>query len=214
MIAIAYIRRSAKSEEKTVSLEDQSRHIADYCERVGLVVAETVSHDGVSGGERKRFTPINAAIKRHSAGALVFYNLDRLARDVAGMLDQLRAWHKQGLAVHEATMGHLDLNNPVVWAMLGFRGVSDELSKNITGLKTKHALEGLKLKGRQYSRIPPFGYAYIQGKLEANAEEQNIISQVLALRGHTSAAIEDKIRATGYRGRLSLSTVQRLLRRS
>ena len=90
MRAIGYVRRSKESDTKTVSLEGQTEKITSYCNEKGLKVAQIVTDDGVSGGDRDRLERLETVVRRHKAQAVVVYHLDRFARDVAALLDNLR----------------------------------------------------------------------------------------------------------------------------
>jgi site-specific DNA recombinase len=91
--ALGYVRRSKASEASTVSLEDQEVRIANYCQAQGWTLAEVLVDDGVSGGRRDRLQRIQAALRRHRAHVVVCYHLDRVARDVAALLDTLTVRH-------------------------------------------------------------------------------------------------------------------------
>jgi len=213
MIAIGYIRRSKKSEEHNVSLDEQRRHITEFCAGAGLTLDHVISHDGVSGTKRKRFPVIRKAIKDYNARAVVVYNLDRLARDNAGLIEEFQLYRKTGVALYESTSGLIG-DGALDQLMLQIRGALDEFFAKVTGQKTAGALKLLKSQGRKYTRIPPFGYAYIDGRMVLNEEEFRVLGQIahFKLEGLTAAKIETSIRATGYMGRLSVRTIQRMTR--
>jgi DNA invertase Pin-like site-specific DNA recombinase len=72
VIALGYVRRSKASGARTVSLEDQEARIADYCRAQSWTLAEVLVDDGVSGGRRDRLQRIQAALRRHEAGVVVW----------------------------------------------------------------------------------------------------------------------------------------------
>ena len=211
MIAVGYVRRSKKSEARAVSLDEQRRHITEYCEKAGLTLAHVVSHDGVSGTKRKRFPDIRKAIKDHGAGAVVVYNLDRLARDTEGLLGEFKSYRKAGVQLYESTSGLIG-DSALDQLMLTIRSGLDEFYAKVTGQKTSGALQLLKSEGRQYTRIPPFGYAYFKGRLVREPDEQAAILMIQNRDDLTAAGILAVVRESGYTGRLSVNTVWRVLR--
>jgi len=211
MIALGYIRRSKKSEAKTVSLEEQAQRIADYCASKGWTLAEVLRHDGISGTKRKRFVDIDGALLRFGADALVVYNLDRLARDAGGLLDALKSYQSRGIQIHESSSGLIG-DKALDRLMVGVRGVMDEYYALVIGEKTSDALQGLRWQGKRYTWLEPFGYRYAGGLMVADPTEQGIISQARTLRqeGLSYRAVVRKLRAEGYKGRLNHETVRRL----
>jgi site-specific DNA recombinase len=210
--AIGYVRRS-KEQVKVVSLEAQESIIARYCESHGLALAAIVVHDGVSGGKRTRFTAIENKRLEVDAKALVFYDLDRLARDCPGMLAYIESIMRQGCELHEATLGRLDYSTAEGIFMTQVRGAMNEFQRNITGRKTSHALQYLRAQGLQYTRVPPFGYEYREGRLVPNPTEQeaiHIITQC-AIAGHGARRALRALHAVGYQGRMGLTTLHRLI---
>lgn len=159
MIAIGYARRSAKSETQTISLETQTEHIRAYCARVGLDLKTCVTHDGVSGRKRKRFSEIETAVQEHKPRAVVFYHQDRLARDSAGLADYLGSLVKRGIEIHEAGgAGRVDYTGAIGRMSTNIRAVTDQFYAEMIGEKTRDALSSLKAIGRRYSNKPPLGW--------------------------------------------------------
>src|SRR5262249_50421545 len=127
-----------------------------------------------------RFDAIREALSLHKAGALVVYNLDRLARDVSGLLDELKSYESRGIELHES-MGGVVGTNADARLMVGVRGAMDEHHARITGEKTKHALRSLRMKGRRYSHIPPFGYSYQGVVMVPHPGEQASLAKIKAM---------------------------------
>lgn len=226
MKAVGYIRRSKKSEDNTVSLTDQHSHIRRYCENEHLELEQVLPHDGVSGGKRKRFIELKALIQKHEAGAVVFYNLDRLARDAAGLDDFLMWCAAEGIVIHETTSGVIDTKKAISKFVNRVRGAVDELYRDIIGEKTRHALDFLKSHGRRYSNSPPFGYSHRQigwnekrnkpvCELIEDAEEQRalVIINRCARNKLGRYSTYATLRAASYHGRAGLSMIQRLLKK-
>jgi site-specific DNA recombinase len=213
MIAIGYVRRSAKSEENTVSLQEQERQIRDYCERKGFTVAAVVSHDGISGAKRSRWDEIHQAVRGNDAGVVVIYNLDRLSRDAAGLLDNLRRLASLGVAVHEVSSGVLDLKKSTSKLTISVRGVMDEFYRDVVSEKTADALRYKRQNGLQYTHVPPFGFSYLHGKLVKHTEEQRALDIISSCRQNGFGARRTKkaLLDAGYSGRMGVATIHRLL---
>ena len=177
MRAIGYVRRSKESDTKTVSLEGQTEKITSYCNEKGLKVAEIVTDDGVSGGDRDRLERLEAVVRKHKAQAVVVYHLDRFARDVAALLDNLRAYRKRGIKLHVVGRGEIEVDTATGFLMTGVEGLMAEHYRRLIGEKTKDALARLKEKGRRFSRIVPYGYRVAEDgvHLEPDPKEQEVI---------------------------------------
>lgn len=213
MIAVGYIRRSKKSEAGVVSLDAQSEAINQYCDRQGYLLAAMVSHDGISGTKRGRFDAIEKSIVGTGAKVLVVYNLDRLARDNAGLLDYLRSLTARGIVLHESTSGRIDFKKSLGRLVVSVRGAMDEFYASVIGEKTSDALRYMKEQGLQYTRVPPLGWRYIEGRMIEDEEEQRALTIIAECRtaGFGRVRTLQRLRRAGYNGRGSLSTIQRLL---
>lgn len=213
MIGIGYIRRSKESKIKTISLKAQEEIINDYCTRTGITLAKVICDDGVSGTKRKRFTALHAAFKETNADCFLFYNLDRVARDNAGLTEFVKQLVKRNVALHEAGgAGVMDVSTALGILMLSVRGAFDEYFAALTGEKVKVALRYNRVRDLQYTRIPPFGFYHQEGKLLQHPEEQAARAQVLELRalGISINKTIFAVRATGYAGRLGRTLVHSL----
>jgi DNA invertase Pin-like site-specific DNA recombinase len=214
MIAIAYARRSAKSEEKTVSLETQIEHIRGYCERQGFDLRHVVEHDGVSGTKRSRFASLDKALKEFNASCVVYYYQDRMARDV-GILDYFKSLNKRGIQVHEvAGTGKVETGSAIGRMVVGFRAVADAAYAEIIGEKTRDALAKKRGAGKRYTNIPPLGYEYIDGAMVENPEEQRALETLrrCAAAGLGARRALKVLEAGGYNGRASLKAIHRAIR--
>lgn len=210
--AIGYVRRSKKSDANTISLQEQEERIREYCQKENLECVAIVQHDGISGTKRKRFDVIESVIQRHDARALVVYHLDRLARDVGGLLDYLRSLSRRAIAVHESSgAGVVDLTGSTGFILTAVKGAFDELFPIIIGEKTTAALARKKAKGLRHSHLPPFGFAYKDNRLIPEPEEQRALAIMneCAKLGISVRKTFEKVRSAQYLGRLSRMTVQR-----
>jgi DNA invertase Pin-like site-specific DNA recombinase len=126
MVAIGYLRRSKESGARTVGLAEQAARIRVYCAAEGWTLAELVTDDGVSGGKRARLVRLEVQVRAHQAGTVVVYHLDRIARDLAGMLDALRAYAKRGVGLYVVGRGLIEAKSASGYVMAGVEGLMAE----------------------------------------------------------------------------------------
>ena len=208
--AVGYIRRSKKSDTHTISLQEQEAKIREYARKENLNCVSVVSHDGISGTKRGRFDAIEKAIRTHKATTLLVYHVDRLARDVAGLVDYLRDLHKRRVSVVEVATGRtLDLSKSDGFILTAVKGAFDELFPLIIGEKTRDALARKKSAGQRYTNIPPFGYAYAEGKLVIEPEEQRALGLITQCAELSERKTITFLRAQHYTGRLSRKVIAR-----
>lgn len=214
MNAVGYIRRSAKSEENSVSLQEQERQIREYCSKTGMECVRIVSHDGVSGAKRSRFDEITKSVYETESKALVIYNLDRLARDASGLLEHLRLMASCGVVVHEVKQGPIDLRKATQKLTISVRGVMDEFFRDVVSEKTRDALSYKRTNGLRYTNVAPMGFCYVEGKIVPEIEEQRALSLIAegCERGLGARAIRRMLKAAGYTGRMSQSTLYRTMK--
>src|SRR5438034_5233138 len=140
VLAIGYVRRSKEAGARTVSLEDQRARIADYGQARGWTLVEVLVDDGVSGGRRDRLQRIEEAVRRHRAGVVICYHLDRFARDVAALLDMLRVWARRGVELHVVGRGQIEADTATGLLMTGIEGLLAEPYRRGIAEKTRDAL--------------------------------------------------------------------------
>ena len=215
MIAIGYTRRSKKSEAETLSLKTQREHIADYCTRKGFDLVHVVEDDGVSGTKRARFAGLDAAVKKFHAGCVVYYNQDRMARDV-GVGDYFKTLARRGVEVHETSGGgKVDIKSADGRMVVNIRASVDAAYAEKIGEKTADALKILRDDKARYSNIPPLGYLYLDGQMIADAEEQHALEVLKKCRaaGLGARRALRVLEAGGYTGRKSLNVIHKALKR-
>ncbi len=186
MNAIAYVRRSDKSEDRNVSLAQQEAAIRAYCQTAGLSVVHVLSHDGISGGNRARFDRIKEAVLTHKAEAVVVYHHDRFSRDVAGLLDTVREFDKKDVGVYVVNRGRIDVKSASGFLTNSMEGVVAEHFRLIIGEKTSHALKKLAADGYAYGP-PLYGFKNVNGTSQHSTrevvpEEGKVVRKLFSLR--------------------------------
>lgn len=226
MKAIGYVRKSKKSDDRSVSVEVQTASIRDYCTRLKFDLAHVLVHDGISGRRRARFALVDEVVKRYGPKIVVFYNLDRLARDCPGVIDYFTGLHKRGIEFHESTIGKIDWTKAINRFTTTVRAAADALYAELIGEKSADALKTLKDKGRRYCNIPPLGFIYVADgydhkrkkptyKLVALEEEQRALTIIRECRalGLGARRIRGVLAAANYTGRMSIKAIHAALRR-
>jgi site-specific DNA recombinase len=197
---IGYVRRSTKSDERTVSLEDQSERIRDYCQERGWMLVEILTDDGVSGRRRERLARISDALRRCRARGVVVYHLDRFARDVAAMLDQLEAWARKGIALYVVGRGRIGVEDPSDFLATGVEGLVADHFRRVVSKKTRDAMARLRIHRRRISGHLPYGYRLAaDGRhLEPHPGEQAALALIRTLaRGRSLRALSRELASRG-----------------
>jgi DNA invertase Pin-like site-specific DNA recombinase len=221
MTALGYIRRSKESGQRTVSLETQAAAIHQYADANGLLLAEVLSDDGVSGGKRTRLVRIESAVRRHRARVVVVYHLDRFARDVAALLDTLRAYHRRGVELHVVGRGHVEVESEAGFLLTGVEGLMAEAFRRTVSRKTKDALKRLRSQGRRISRHIEYGYTLASDglTLTEHPDEQRVLGLIRELgRTCSTRELARRLAEQGITSRggkpFASSTLSVLLRRT
>lgn len=216
---VVYTRRSAADDPRTVSIQSQT----EICEKYILNpdfpgsphCVSRIEETGVSGGNRTRFEHIDKRLKETGAGFLVVYTLDRLSRDVEGLLHWLSIWEKRGIEVYATDRGRVTLKTAAGFFITSIEAVVAEHYRRQISEKTKAALAVRRDQGRPVSH-PPYGWHVIEGQLVEHAAEQVTISFIRQLDKHGlgSKNILRELAQRGVTSRkggpFSASTVQKI----
>ena len=207
VIAVGYARRSKASMEderhgrRVVSVELQRERIAEYAADQRWTLIEIVTDDGVSGGRRERLDRLAARVKATRARRVVVYHLDRFARDVAGMLDALRAFDRRGVELHVVGRGRVEAATASGFLATSIEGVVSEHFRRVVAEKTRDALHRLRGQGRRVSRFAPYGFQHDPtGQLIPEPMEQAALAAIASLSGGGMSlrALADKLAAQGF----------------
>lgn len=215
--AIAYVRRSKKSDETTVSIEQQKAVLTRYADEHEIEIVTTVTHDGISGTKRKRFDVIEKEVQQFKPDVILVYHLDRFGRDSVGVMSYLTDLYRRGISVIEvAGAGRVKIEKAADFLSTGIRSQVDQFFAMLVSEKTRDALSHLKSVGKVYSRTPPFGYSHVNGKLVQNPNESVALGIIrdCALQDIGARRTIVELEKAGYRGRRSVGLVHKLLRQS
>lgn len=191
MIALGYVRRSkatkygagSKSAGAVVSLEVQTAAIEKYAASQGWTLVEVVADDGKSGGKRDRLGRLTERIAATGAKRIVCYTLDRFARDIAATLDTLAEYRRKGVELHVAGKGRLETASSSGLLTVGIESLLAEHFRLVVSEKVTDALAKLRDGGRVYTRLLPYGFRNVDGRLVEHVDEQRVIIRARELRG-------------------------------
>jgi DNA invertase Pin-like site-specific DNA recombinase len=182
--ALAYLRVSTLEQAKVgVSLEAQEERIQAYCRMSGIGLSILVREEGISatkplakrpGGER-----VVDAVAARRIQHVVALKLDRLFRDAADALNQMRAWDRAGIALHLVDMGGQTLNTATAMGrmFLTMTAAFAELERNLIAERTQAALLYKKSKRLVYGAIP-YGYSRYGDTLKVIEMEFDMVRKI------------------------------------
>jgi site-specific DNA recombinase len=184
---VGYTRVSTVEQaSEGMSLDAQESRILAWCEAMGAELVELVSDEGVSGTKRLSDRPGGRKVahlletRRPTADAVVVVRMDRLGRDAAEQIALLKRFRsgKVGLV---AIAQQIDLATPHGRAMAQIGAVFNELERALIAERTSEALSELRTQGRPWNHAP-FGWDAVDGRLVANAIEQETLARAEELR--------------------------------
>lgn len=151
--AAIYTRVSTDKQQDGASLDVQLEACRDYCDSRGLLVVEEF-RDVLSGLnlERPAYREAVDLAKSKAVDKLVVWRLDRLGRDEAEYMTQLRDLRRLGVDVVSVTQpGESILLQHMLVVLAGEE--SRQLSIRISASKRRRSKEG-----KWGTSVPPFGY--------------------------------------------------------
>jgi DNA invertase Pin-like site-specific DNA recombinase len=131
---------------------------------------------------------------------VVVYHLDRFARDVAALLDNLRAFAKRGVELHVVGRGRIETETASGFLMTGVEGLMAEHYRRLIGEKTRDALARLRQQGRRLGGQVEYGFTVAEDgvTLVPNPQEQETLRLIRELRPSlTLRALSQELAARG-----------------
>jgi len=222
--AIGYIRVSTQEQAATgCSLEAQEAKIRAYAAMAGMDLIAVIREEGISGSRELAKRPAGIelvkSLVRGEATHVIALKLDRLFRDAADALGQVRAWDRSGIALHMIDVGGqtIDTSSAMGRMFLTMMAGFAELERNLIAERTAAALAHKKNTGRVYGPTP-YGFNRIGGELVENASETAVVGRIrnLATDGRSLRSIASTLNTEGVEtkrgGRWHAKTIGYLLR--
>jgi DNA invertase Pin-like site-specific DNA recombinase len=189
-----------------LGLDAQETAIAAAAARLGLVLVDTFTDAGLSGGLPLEQRPaLLAALDALGRGdVLIVAKRDRLGRDVLNVAMLERLTERKGARIVSAAGEGTDTNDPTSRLMRQIVDCFAEYERAIIRSRTRAALAAKKARGERVGGIP-YGYQLADDgrTLERHAGEQRILAVAAELRcaGLTYRAVADELNRQGFRSR-------------
>lgn len=202
MATYAYTRVSTEQQTQSGAGLD-AQH--DACLRAAGTLTGVYRDEGVSGstGLDKRPALLELIAALDKGDTLIVAKRDRLGRDplVVAMIES--AVKRKGARIVSAAGEGTDSDSPTDILMRRMVDAFAEYERLVIGARTKAALQAKKARGERTGSIP-YGYRCEDGtNLTPDADEQDIIQQVLHLQaeGLSLRAIAARLTALGKTSR-------------
>ena len=183
-IVCGYVRVSTENQLENYSIEEQAERIKAYCAAKDWALLKIYTDGGYSGGNTNRpaLRQMLSDIKTNNIDAVVVYKLDRLSRSQKDTLtlieDELLSHKVDFISINE----NFDTSSPFGRAMIGILSVFAQLEKDqITERFTMGRIARAKAGYYHGGGNTPFGYDYVDSKLEINEYEKIQVQEVFNL---------------------------------
>lgn len=235
MNVAAYLRVSTQRQaEQGMGLEVQRAHIERWAEENGHTVTVWARDEGVSGSNgldtRQGLYEALRAVQDGSAGGLVVYRLDRLARDLVLQETLLGMIWKEGGQVFSTSPGEdenldptKDAEDPSRRLSRQILGAVAEYERAMIRLRLRSGKLAKQVRGGYVGGAVPYGFDVVgdgrDSRLVTNETEQKALAVMREMRadGATYQAICDALTDQGYQtkrgGRWLTASVRKVLLR-
>jgi DNA invertase Pin-like site-specific DNA recombinase len=222
---IAYLRVSTdRQAEHGLGLEIQEAAIRVWAKQNGHRIVLWASDEGVSGSNgletRTALPEALGAVQDGTAGGLVVYRLDRLARDLVlqeQLLAEVRRLGGEVFTTSAAEAGYLadDPNDPSRKLIRQILGAVNEYERSVIKLRLRSGRARKNHNGGYAYGSPPLGYRAEGRQLVADNDEQRVVKRIRALRaqGRSLRQIADTLTAEGFKPKRSATWHPESLRR-
>ncbi|MDY6930822.1 MAG: recombinase family protein [Halobacteriota archaeon] len=174
-----YVRVSTEEQASSgISLDAQIEKLEQYCQLNNWEIVRDYVDAGVSGStvDRPELQKMIDDCRRGELNVVLVYKLDRLSRslrDIILTIDELREYDVDFVSVTE----QIDTTTAVGQLMFHIIGAFAEFERNII---RERVIFGMDKKAKDgYAQFKaPFGYRYVEGRLEINQDEAEIIRSV------------------------------------
>lgn len=201
MKIFAYLRVSTDQQiESGAGLAAQRAACRQWAEKQSDSISEVFVEDGISGstGLEKRPALLRAVSALGKGDILLVAKRDRLGRDVGAVLAIASMVRSKKAKIVSAAGEGTDGDDPSSILMCGMFDLIAQFERDIIRDRTKSAMAAKKLKGERVGHIP-FGFQLAEGnRIEPNPAEQDILSQIGALR-LTGMSIRDIAKELNHR---------------
>jgi site-specific DNA recombinase len=183
--AVAYARVSTLEQaNEGISLGAQQKRLQAHCVAKGWELVKVVVDAGASAKNLNRdgAREVLELARRRSCDVVVVVKLDRMFRNATDALNTTNEFRRFGVDFASLTE---DFDTSTAAGKMFFSLIATfaEFERNLIGDRTREALASKRADGFRVGEIP-LGYeAEADGRLVPVEEEQQVIEQILELRG-------------------------------
>jgi len=217
----AYCRVSTASDEQLISLEAQKAHYENYIrsndkwEYVGLYYDE-----GISGTKKENRTELLRMLtdcENKKIDLIITKSISRFARNTTDCLEMVRKLLDLGIYIYfeKENINTQSMESELMLSILS--GLAESESISISE-NNKWAIQRRFQNGTFKISYPPYGYDNIDGQMEVNPEQAEIVKYIFAevLSGKGTQKIADDLNQKGIPskrgGRWTATTIRGILK--
>lgn len=193
-LSIGYVRVSSVEQERGFGPEVQAAAITKYCTEQGLPAPE-IHHESKSGESLIKRSEIHLVLARAEAATeegitvnVIFYSLDRLARDLIDQESVVMRCFRTGVRLHSTDPSEHDTldpayaDDPMRTAIRQFFGIIHQLDRAIIQRRLDSGLARKAAQGGFTGGRPPFGYASINQDLTPDPQASAAVVHTFQLK--------------------------------
>jgi DNA invertase Pin-like site-specific DNA recombinase len=193
----------------------QRRQIEGYALMHGLMIAEVLVEEGVSGSIPVEERPIGGQLfaKLQRGDIVIAAKLDRLFRSALDALKVVESLRDRGVELHLLDLGGDIAGNGISKLFLTIAAAFAEAERDRIRERIGQVKADQKARGRFLGGDAPFGFEVgADGALVSIEAQQEAIREIVALRaqGRSLRAIRDEMRSKGFQ--ISHEGVARILK--
>lgn len=216
----AYCRVSTGSDEQLVSLEAQKTHYESFIKgNPDWKFAGIYYDEGVTGTKKEKRTQLLRLIsdcEAHKVDFIVVKSISRFARNTTDCLELVRKLMDLGVFIYfeKENINTQSMESELMLSILSSLAESESVSiseNSKWGVKRRFQNGTFKIS------YPPYGYDYVDGRMEVNSEQAEVVKHIFAqvLAGIGTHQIADELNAgevpTKKGGKWTASTVRGMI---
>jgi len=138
-------------------------------------------------------------VKNKECDGVVVYSLSRFSRCVVDTLSSIQLMNDNGITFHSLSE-NIDTSSPNGRFFLTILSSLSQLEREITSVRVKDTLQGLKETNKPYSN-DLYGFDKVDGDLVINSEEQKMLRKIVKLDrlGYSITEIVKFVNDKGYK---------------
>jgi site-specific DNA recombinase len=179
-----YVRISSEIQKlKDNSINNQRKHIEDFCLRYNYELIDIFSDEGISGKIKNRIglNELFYNLKKNNINCLMVYSLSRFSRKLKDVLEFIEKLEKNNIKFI-SLKENFDSTEIVGKMMLGILGSINEFEVNLLGDRIRDVKQYKKSKNEVYNGKILFGMYRRGKKLIKNIYEIKILKEIIRLR--------------------------------